>query len=183
MIKKTLSALAIAGLLFGTLSFFPAPTASAAPQFVATAQRICCGQAPNIGPRKTDDLVAVTFRNLTITAGPGSAGVFLPLPANVATVGNGVIIQDGLTLVLTDVRITRKANPTVELDLREQSQTLAVNNLLLTETSMEDGWQSVTGVSFTGDEPIGVGVAIAKASAGELNPTIDIELIGYVTTR
>jgi hypothetical protein len=182
MITQTFSALAIMGLLLGTIFLFPAQAGPR--QLVATAQQICCKSCrSNIGPIKTADLVTVTFRNLGITAGPGSAGVFLPLPGNVATVDGGVIIQDGKTLVLTDVRITRKANRTVELDLREQSQTLAVNRLLLTETSMEDGWQSVTGVSFTGDETIGVGVAIAKASAGEPTPVIDIELIGYVTTR
>jgi hypothetical protein len=170
-------------LIFGlaALVFLGSATLlSAQARTAATTQQVCCN---DLYPDESDDLISVTFRDLTISAGPGVAGTLLPLPGNLATVPDGLVIQDGLSFIITDVRVEYESNSSTELNLMELAQTLAVENVLLHDTSMSRGWQSAVGVAVTGNETEGVGVAIRKVNGGDPDPVIDLELVGYVTFK
>jgi len=184
MIKQiTIAALAVLMFVGVAASLPQTLVAQPAPIPPQQAQALFIGQ-PNVGPEATEDFVTITIRALPISGGPGNPGTFLVLPENVTqTPGGGLAVANDLTLVLTDVRITYLNNPSTRLELREQSQTLSVNRLLLTESSMVDGWQSSVGVTFTGDTSVGLGVVLTKADNLDPNPTVDLELVGYVTNR
>jgi hypothetical protein len=109
-------------------------------------------------------------------------GVFLPLPENVGTVPGGVIIQDGLTVVITDVRLYNGSTTTVgEVDLISMGQVPGPDEpVRLFGHSMITGWQSSLGVIFTSDEATARGIALRKTSSAGLDIVADVEIAGYV---
>ena len=107
---------------------------------------------------------------------PGSGTVFIPLPGNVATLPNGIIVQDGLDVVITDVFVGG-----VELvNLVRAAQAGPGNQVLVFGDHAVNGYQSGTGVLLTGESALGVGLGLRKAVQGGADVIVRLSVSGRV---
>jgi hypothetical protein len=88
--------------------------------------------------------------------------LFLPLPGNVATTPGGIIIQDGLGVLVLDA----STSGAEVVDLVRAAQAGPANQPLLYGNDMVSGWHSSAGVAVFGEASNGVGLGLRKSAQG-----------------
>jgi len=127
--------------------------------------------------RNSSDIVNVVLRDITVTTGNS----FLPLPGNVATVDGGVVLQDDLTFVITDVFMVNESG--ADINLVRAEQVGGAFDVLLSNEPAQLSWQSSVGLRADSDESLGAGVALRKHNQADPDATVDIVFTGFATTR
>lgn len=107
---------------------------------------------------------------------PANGTLFLPLPGSVATIPNGVIVQDGLELVVTDVFL----GGAELVNLVRAAQSGPANQVLVYGDQAVQGYQSSLGVLMVGEAAVGAGIGLRKATQGGVDVVVRVNISGRI---